>query len=210
MTTYQEKLDKSLFNYIKAKDNIKILEFGVRQGESTKKFIEICEKNNGHLYSVDINDCSNVSNSKYWTFLKSRDDNFSYIKKYIKKKLDVIYIDSYHEPNHVKNILFYYYRFLKTNGIIFIDDISWLPYVKESYRDNEFNEIINRNTFNKIVEIYSANINNFDLQFSFNDSGTAMLKKLNNKKLLEPKKIHNRVYSFKNILKTLYRPKPAN
>ena len=92
MTTYQEKLDKSLFNYIKAKDNIKILEFGVRQGESTKKFIEICEKNNGHLYSVDINDCSNVSKSKYWTFLKSRDDNFDYLNSQIPQSFDYIFL----------------------------------------------------------------------------------------------------------------------
>jgi predicted O-methyltransferase YrrM len=199
-----------IYDNIKKIKNLNILEFGVREGISTNMFLNLCNNNKGNLLSIDIVNCEKLFTNKNWTFLKSRDDNFSYIKKYIKKKLDVIYIDSYHEPNHVKNILFYYYRFLKTNGIIFIDDISWLPYVKESYRDNEFNEIINRNTFNKIVEIYSANINNFDLQFSFNDSGTAMLKKLNNKKLLEPKKIHNRVYSFKNILKTLYRPKPAN
>jgi len=199
-----------IYENIKEIKNLNILEFGVREGISTNMFLSLCNNNKGNLLSVDIVNCEKLFTNQNWTFLKSRDDNFSYIKKYIKKKLDVIYIDSYHEPNHVKNILFYYYRFLKTDGIIFIDDISWIPYVKESYRDNEFNEIINRHTFNKIVEIYLANINNIGLQFSFNDSGTAMLKKLNNKKLLEPKKIHNRVYSFKNILKTLYRPKPAN
>ena len=33
----------------------KIIEFGVRFGFSTKKIIEICEKNRGFLHSVDIN-----------------------------------------------------------------------------------------------------------------------------------------------------------
>ena len=169
-----------IYENIKEIKNLNILEFGVREGISTNMFLSLCNNNKGNLLSVDIVNCEKLFTNQNWTFLKSRDDNFSYIKKYIKKKLDVIYIDSYHEPNHVKNILFYYYRFLKTDGIIFIDDISWIPYVKESYRDNEFNEIINRHTFNKIVEIYLANINNIGLQFSFNDSGTAMLKKLNN------------------------------
>ena len=41
-----------------------ILEFGVRQGISTQEFIKICEKNDGHLYSIDIDDCSNI----YWKF----------------------------------------------------------------------------------------------------------------------------------------------
>jgi len=208
------KLNKSkkirfIYDNIKKIKNPNIIEFGVRNGVSTEMFLYLCKKNKGKLLSVDIINCKKLFTDKNWIFLESRDDNFAYIKNYIRKKLDVIYIDSYHEPSHVKKILFYYYRFLKTNGIIFIDDISWLPYAKGSYRDNEFNEIINRNTFNKVVEIYSNNVNNINLEFSFNDSGTAKIKKLNNKKLLEPKKIHNRVYSFKNILKTLYRPKPA-
>ena len=69
--------------------------------------------------------------------------------------------------------------------------------------------MINRHTFNKIVEIFWANLNNINLEFSFNESGTAKIKKLNDKKLLEPKKIYNRCYSIKNILRTLYKPKPA-
>ena len=198
-----------IYENIKELKNLNILEFGVREGISTNMFLNLCNKNKGNLLSVDIVDCKKLFIDKNWIFLKSRDDNFDYIKKYIKKKLDIIYIDSYHEPNHVKKILFYYYRFLKTNGIIFIDDISWLPYIKGSYRDNEFNEIINRRTFNKIIEIYFHNINNINLEFSFNESGTAKIKKLNNKKLLEPKKIYNRTYSFRNILKTFYRPKPT-
>jgi predicted O-methyltransferase YrrM len=200
---------KFIYDSIKEIKNLNILEFGVREGVSTNMFLHLCNNNKGNLLSVDIVNCEKLFTNKNWTFLKSRDDDFNYVKKYIKKKLDIIYIDSYHEPNHVKKILFYYYKFLKINGLIFIDDINWLPYVKGSYRDNEFNEMINRNTFNKIVEIFWANLNNINLEFSFNESGTAKIKKLNDKKLLEPKKIYNRSYSIKNILRTLYRPKPA-
>jgi hypothetical protein len=128
----------------------------------------------------------------------------------IKDSFDIILIDSLHEPNHVKKLIYLYWKHLKINGSMYVDDISWLPYVKNSYRDNEFNEIINRNTFNKIIEIYSMNIENVNLEFSFSGSGTAKIQKLNNKILNEPYKITNRIYSFKNILKILYRPKPKN
>lgn len=199
-----------IYNNIKKIKNLNILEFGVRKGISTNMFLYLCNKNKGKLLSVDVVDYSQLFKNRNWNFLKSRDDNFKYIKKNIKKKIDVIYIDSYHEPNHVKKILFYYYKFLKTNGLIFIDDISWLPYVKGNYRDNEFNEIINRDTFSKIIEIYNQNIRNINLEFCFNSSGTAKIEKLNNKSLNQPYKITNRIYSLKNILKKIYRPKPAS
>ena len=40
---------------------------------------EICEKKNGFLHSVDIDDCSKVANSNNWKFHQSRDDNFKYL-----------------------------------------------------------------------------------------------------------------------------------
>lgn len=70
---------------------------------------------------------------------------------------------------------------------MFVDDISWLPYVKSSYRENSWNEITNRKTFIKIIEIYFQNLKNFSLEFSFDNSGMAMIKKKNNLTLLQPK-----------------------
>ena len=85
-----------------------------------------------HRYSDDPN----------WKFIKfSRDDNFEYIKSKIPSEIDVILIDTIHEANHVKKILYGYYNFLKIDGYIFIDDISHLPYLKNSSRDNFYCEI---------------------------------------------------------------------
>ena len=54
---------------------------GVKEGRSTKMFLEVCDKNNGSLISVDILDCSKVSNNPRWRFIHSSDDNFDYINK---------------------------------------------------------------------------------------------------------------------------------
>jgi predicted O-methyltransferase YrrM len=197
-----------IYKNILSLKNINILEFGVNNGFSTSMFLDVCNKNLGSLISVDVDDYSGLFKNDRWTFLKCRDDNFDYVKKNIKKKLDVIYIDSFHEPNHIAKILFFYYRFLKKNGTIFIDDISWIPYVKNSYRTNSWNEIINRKTFSKILEIYFNNLKNLSLEFCFDNSGIAKLTKKTNKTLNGPKIVFNTQFSLKNYFRRVLNRKP--
>ena len=175
----QEKLNKIkeiIFNIPK----LNILELGVQKGNSTKMFINICEKNDGHLTSIDIDDCSKVIKNPRWTFIHSSDDNFKYVDKYLKFNFDVLFIDSLHEPNHVRKVFYHYFKFLKLNGIIIIDDVVWLPYVKGGEKDNDFVERINRLTFNKLLEIYNSNKENLSLNIDFLGSGMAILRNKNN------------------------------
>ena len=109
-------------------------------------------ENNGNLLSVDIDDYTNLFQNNKWKFIHSRDDNFEIINKEISKMggLDVLYIDSFHEPNHVKKLFYNYYKLLNKNGFIFVDDISWLPYAKSSYRESSLVHEMNLKTFEKI------------------------------------------------------------
>ena len=203
------KLDY-IIERIKNISNIQILELGVQSGSSTKRFIELCNKNNGFLTSVDIDDCSNVIKSDKWKFIHSSDDNFDVIDKIIPKDLDFIFIDSLHEPNHVEKIFLHYYSFLKKGGICIIDDISWLPYSKNQYRDNEFAEYTNRATFIKILEIYNQNKKNFNLEFFFQESGYAIITKNNENYLSKSIKIQTREHELKNLLRKFYKRKPKH
>ena len=185
----------------------RILELGVQKGNSTKMFLELCNKNDGYLMSVDIDDCSHVASNKRWEFIHSSDDNFNLINNKIKEKLDLVFIDSYHEPNHIKKIFYNYFKYLKIDGVCIIDDISWIPYSKFNICDNNFIERINKLTFEKILNIYNSNTENFILDFRFVGSGLALITKLKNE-LCEEKKIINRSYTIKNLLKKIYDPKP--
>ena len=70
-------LDFIYTNIIDKKD-LKILEFGVSErGLSTKFFLDLCEKKEGELISIDINANSKKFDSDRWTFINTRDDNFS-------------------------------------------------------------------------------------------------------------------------------------
>lgn len=203
MSQYENKIDNFIFKNLRHKKNLKILEFGVRFGISTKRFLNLIDNNGGHLFSVDINDCSNISSSDNWTFIQSRDDNFDYIEKKILKEFDVILLDSFHSANHVKKIIYHYYKYLKLDGTFYIDDISWLPYLKDSER-NSFNcEMNNLETYQMILEILKSNTNNIELFFSFQDSGMAKIIKKSNNSLNLSEKIITRKLSLKNTIRKI-------
>ena len=200
---YYRKLNNFMLDEIKNIKNIKILEFGVRKGISTKMFLNICKKNNGKLYSIDVEDCSNISKDKNWTFIHCRDDNYGKIEKIIPEQFDLIYLDSFHEPNHVEKIIYHYYPKLKKNGLYIIDDICWIPYVKNNYRDDFGCELANFETHSRILEIYYQNTNNFDLDFTFVGSGLAKITKISDKKLKKSARIPSRYFTIKNLIKKI-------
>ena len=148
--------------------------------------------------------------------LNNNDEEYQYLKKHeadlaivvaygkiIPKKLDLIYLDSYHEPNHVEKIFRYYYPKIKTGGFYIIDDICWLPYVKGNYRDNFGCEIANLETYKRLIEVYYKNTENFDLEFSFVGSGLAKIKKKTDNDLNASVKVPSRYYSLKNLIKKI-------
>ena len=205
MTDYEYKLNNFLYPLISKINNINILEFGVQKGRSTLKFLEICNNNDGHLFSADIDDCSDVSKDPRWTFIKSRDDNFELIKSKIPNKVDVIFLDSLHEASHVENIVYNYFDLLNKDGYFFIDDISHLPYLKNKNSNNFYCEINNKETFNKIIGIYNNNEDLFDLNFSFISSGLAIMKKKSNLSIKRGDVIISRDNSLKNIIRSLWK-----
>jgi len=186
---------------ISLKDLI-ILEFGVKEGRSTKIFLQHCKKNGGKLYSVDVNDYKEKFNDSNWTFIQSRDDNFDYLENKLPKKFDVIYLDSLHEADHVEKIFYYYFDKLKIGGLFLIDDVSWLPYIKNSQRDNFYCEINNKETFDKLLEIYYANFDRFDINFDFTSSGACKIFK-KSERLVKSKKISIRTISLKNFIRKI-------
>ena len=197
-----KKLKNFLDNDLKKIKKPYVLEFGVREGISTFYFLkEIKAKK---LISVDVNDCSNVIKDKNWTFLKSRDDNQKLINSYLKKKMDIIYLDTIHTAKHVEKIIYMYFSKIKKGGYFVIDDTFWLPYCKNKTLDKFWIEINNRETFKTICEIYNANEDKMNVSFSLETSGICKIKKISDKKLLPAKKIINREYSIKNFIKKLF------
>lgn len=202
MSDYLNKIKKFMIHEAYKFKKPKIVELGVRNGVSTKLFLQVCKKNKGRLTSIDINDYSKLFKDKIWKFIKSRDDNFVYLDKKLPKSIDIIFLDTLHEAKHVEKIFYYYYKKLKVGGEFYIDDISWLPYLKNSIRDNFYCEINNYETFNTLLDIYNGNKNNFDIYFSFESSGICKIIKKKNT-LLKKKIVLTRTKSLKNLARKL-------
>ena len=202
---YHNKLNDFVKEHFENLSNPNILEFGVRKGISTSLFLDVCKKKSGKLYSIDIEDYSNLFHENSWKFIQTRDDNFEYVEEQIPEKFDIIFLDSFHEAFHVKKIFYHYYKKLKVNGIFIIDDISWFPYTKKNYRDNFNCEVNNKETFNILLKIIHTNHENIDAYFSFKDSGFCKMIKKNNNELNNIKQIPSRIYSIKNLIRVFLR-----
>ena len=177
MDDYKYKIKNFLFKQLPNINKATVVELGVREGRSTREFLNYCKRNNGKLYSIDIDDYSRLFKNRRWKFILSRDDNFRYLDKILPKSIDILYIDSLHEADHVEKIFYYYYKKLNINGLIFIDDISWLPYLKDKNRNNFYCEINNKETFDRMLSIYHSNLHNFELNFNFFSSGICKIIK---------------------------------
>lgn len=194
-----------MIEFISNKNNPVILEFGVERGSSTKKFIEFAEKKGAKILSVDINDCSSVSNSKKWKFLRSDDLNINYVienfNEIKKEGVDLIYIDSYHENKHVQKLLSSYFKFVNKDGAIFIDDIDSFPFRK---RKDIWNSIIYDLTIDAVKEFYYNNTEICSLKIFYDqdENGLAMIhKKVNFGN--EPN-IVKKIWNYNFLLRLIY------
>ena len=176
-----------------------ILECGVRKGFSTSIFTYYSEKNNGHCFSVDIEDCSDVVTSDHWSFIKSDDrdvkkilDSFPILKE---KGIDILFIDSLHTAKHLKQVLYNWYSYLNKNSIIFIDDIDSYSYHKNQPKNSLMNNI-NWDEMNKFTLDFSrSNKNDITLVQFYKKSGLAKLYK-NSEKGSLPNKIQSNDRSY--------------
>jgi hypothetical protein len=186
----------------KKKDPV-VLEFGVERGSSTKVFTWLAEQINGKVYSIDINDCSQVTSSKKWNFFQSDDlkvenilEKFPEIKD---QGVDMIYIDSYHENHHVQKLLNIWFKYVKKEGAIFIDDVD--SYKFRNKKDI-WNSIVYDLTDDAIKDFYYSNIKNIFYTRYYGENGLAKLVKYSN--LLDEPIPVSKIWNYNIFIKILY------
>ena len=165
------------------KNNLKtIVECGVDRGTSTCAFLEAIRKTTGRLYSFDIKDCSNLSSNRNWSFLQVNDlDIKRILQKFPDLKengIDFLYIDSYHEPNHVRSLLHKYFPHINVNGYVFVDDTSAYPFRNLNILTDSINSDLCKE---EVEEFYFSNFDSIDYQYNGGENGLAILKKIKNK-----------------------------
>lgn len=156
-----------------------IVEFGVDRGTSTKAFLLASDTVGSKVFSFDIKDCSQIIEHKNWSFSQENDINkkkiFELFPNIEKKGIDLLYIDSYHEPSHIKKLLELYFQHINIGGFVFIDDTSSYPYRKIKSLSNSIISDLSREA---VEEFYFSNFDYIDYQYNGNENGLCILKKI--------------------------------
>ena len=111
--------------------NPTILELGTNRGASTTVFLQACEEAGGRLVSVDIQDCSSVSNSPLVTFVQSDSTDARHVVSqapFLADGIDVLYVNSLHQRQHVEREVAAWFSHVKQGGWIFFDDVDASPH----------------------------------------------------------------------------------
>jgi predicted O-methyltransferase YrrM len=99
-----------------------VLEIGVREGVSTAAFLMgMTDKNEGHLYSVDIHDRSSLYDDSRWTFICGDSRNLPFKFDF---KFDVVLIDGNHSYEYAFSDLNTFAPLLKEGGILLMHDVQ--------------------------------------------------------------------------------------
>jgi len=155
-----------------------ILEFGVNRGRSSQRFLNHVEEFGGDIFSIDIKDCSNITTSKKWNFFQCNDtDHKKIISKFPKLNngIDLLFIDSYHDPSHVKRLLERWFIYVKKDGYIYFDDTE--SYVYRIKRNNILS-IINDAISNVVKDFYYSNYDDLIYTKYYEGSGLSEFVKL--------------------------------
>ena len=183
------KIDR--FFYINKKlDEIKnpiIVELGVAETAlSTKNFLNYVSNKGGELYSIDIQDFSKITNSdnfkninsKNWNFLQSNDLDLEKIFKsfpIIKNGIDILYVDSLHDPTHIERTLMKWFKYINQYGYIFFDDTESRVYKEQKAL---FISIGNDGMDDVIKKFYYRNSNLVKYTKYFTDTGLSEFYKI--------------------------------
>ncbi len=76
--------------------------------------------------------------------------------------------------------------------------------MKRAKNDHFFKEVKNRETFNRLLEIYVNNKTKFNISFNFCDTGATKILKISDDQLNQPIKLNSREFSIKNLVRKLY------
>lgn len=105
------------------KDKV-VVELGVRWGTSTIALLAAVNDSGGHLFSVDIEDCSNVCPGEVnWTFILGNDMD---VVRTWNQPIDHLFIDTIHTFDHTFAELSEWGKWVKLGGVISLHDTAIL------------------------------------------------------------------------------------
>lgn len=102
---------------------VRVLELGVRDGQSTRAFLAAAEKTGGHVWSCDISEPqvpAGWAGSGLWTFTRGDDRRLAH-----DRPVDVLFVDTSHEYQHTLHELDRFMPLVVPGGTALFHDTQW-------------------------------------------------------------------------------------
>lgn len=111
-----------------------VVELGTRSGVSTSALLAGVEKQGGHVWSVDLDDCGPLFDSELWTFTQS-DSRNPELPLQVGTPIDVLLIDTEHCVEVAAAELELWSPYMRPGGRILLHDPETFPGVRRAVRD---------------------------------------------------------------------------
>ena len=103
-----------------------VVEIGTDVGNSTTAFLYGVTEKGGHVYSIDIRDCSSAhKGNPNWTFIQGdTQTEQERLKELLPAEIDVLYIDGGHEYLQVLSDYASFAPLVKKGGLVLFHDVE--------------------------------------------------------------------------------------
>ncbi len=147
-----------------------ILELGTQRGESATCFLTACENRSGRLVSVDKNDCSDVSDSPLFVFVRANSADTGAViaaAPFLADGIDLVFVDALHTPAAVEADVEAWFPYLKTGGVMLFHDVDALPYRRGQRKDRAVLERELDGILDYLYRLFAANTDLMDFSVTF-------------------------------------------
>jgi len=161
-------------------DEPRIVELGTRQGMSTTCFLTACEERGGQVVSIDIVDCSDVSDSPLVTFVQcdSADTKAARQKApIVTAGIDLLFIDAMHNAAAVERDLTAWFGYVKIGGVIMLHDVDPLLYRRGARKDSWLVEHELSEVFSYLYRLFAANEDKLEFRVDYGLTGLATMRR---------------------------------
>ena len=170
-----------VYDAARSRDSPVILELGTQRGQQpgrTKVFLAACEETGGTLVSIDIKDCSNVSDAPNFILVQSDSIAVANIVKQapiLSQGIHMVFVDTVRVRAHLEKEVAGWWPFIKSEGWLFCRGVDPGPYRRGSYKDAI---VLEKESEERArMEFFLANPDSCDLAIHYGSTGLAVLRK---------------------------------
>lgn len=169
-----------MFDAARSMESPVILELGTQRGASAKVFLMACRENGGTLVSVDLLDCSQISQASNFIFVQSDSRAVTNIMSkapILSQGIDIVYVDTTRDRAHLEKEVTGWWPFIRSEGLLFCRGVDPGPYRRGARKDAIMLEKEAEERACFFLEFSLANADSCDLAIHYGSTGLAVVRK---------------------------------